>query len=85
VWIGDAVATIAADDFTRRGDRYDHKGAAARVTLDYAKEVVKIKLTGLDLGAIPEGASEIVVGIAVGADSRAVKVRMARKGSSLRY
>jgi hypothetical protein len=88
VRFGDYEATIPAADFTNKGDRYDYRGSGdgiARVVLDYKKEAIKIQVKGLDLGAYPEGASEVLVGVTLGADRRAVRVRMARKGSSFRY
>lgn len=89
IGFGKAVSvTIPAASFTKNGDRYEFRGdidGITSVVLDYAKETVKIKGKGMDLGTIPEGASEVDVSVTLGDDARAVRVRMVRSGSSLRY
>ncbi|MHC4860313.1 MAG: hypothetical protein ACYTDY_09515 [Planctomycetota bacterium] len=80
--------TIPADQLTPKGDRFEFRGdigGITRVVLDYRKEILKIKGAGLDLGAFEEGGNSVDVSVGLGADERAVRVRMARKGSSLRY
>jgi len=79
---------IAASEFTRTGDRFEYRGAAGGITLcqlDYAKEQMKVKGKGLDLGAFSEGPQAVLVVLSVGTNERAVRVRMVKKGKSLRY
>ncbi|MHC4471943.1 MAG: hypothetical protein ACYS99_13370, partial [Planctomycetota bacterium] len=79
---------VPAADFVERGDRFEFKGDVGGITLvvlDYAKEIVKIKGKGLDLGAFAEGANTVLVSVRIGTEDRAVRVRMVRKGSNLRY
>jgi len=61
--------TIPGDSFERNGDRHEFEGNVDGITLvllDYAKELVKIKGKGLDLGAFDEGPIAVSVGVDVG-------------------
>ncbi|MHC4471162.1 MAG: hypothetical protein ACYS99_09385, partial [Planctomycetota bacterium] len=80
--------TIPAGSFEGKGERYEFKGdmeGITKVVLDYAKEALTIKGKGMDLGDFAEGASSVLVGIDLGDQGRAVRVRMVRKGAGLRY
>jgi hypothetical protein len=89
IGFGDHVAvTIPAAEFTRNGDRYEFRGDAdgiTKVVIDYARETITVKGKGMDLGTVPEGPVEVDVSVGLGAESRAVRVRMVRSGSALRY
>jgi hypothetical protein len=85
---GRVDVTIPASSFRRRGDAYEFKGDLDGVTsvrLDYARGTVKVKGANLDLGLFPEGPVPVFVGVTVGDDERAVRFRMVRRGSRLRY
>jgi len=85
---GDATFSVPAASFTRKGDRFDHRGAAPGITrliLDYGRETIKVKGKGLDLGAWPDGPCPAEISIRVGDESYAVGVRVVKKGRSLRY
>ncbi len=81
-------ATIASGSFVRNGDRYEFRGDAGGITLvilDYLKETMTVKGTGLDLGAFPAGATPVDVTTGLDGAQRAVRVRLGRKGSALVY
>src|SRR5205823_948882 len=85
---GSATATIPSASFKRSGDRYvfaGNVGGITKVVLDYLRETVTVVGKGMTLGSFPDGAQPVVVSIAVGADSRAVRVRMVKKGAALKY
>ena len=63
----------------------DYGLEASSSTVDYLRELVTIKGRNLDLGAFPEGAQAVEITVRIGTDERAVRVRMVRKGKSLKY
>jgi hypothetical protein len=89
VRIGTSVdVTIPAGEFERQGDRWVFDGNRSGITdvvLDYGKEIVTIKGKGMALANYPDGASAEAVAVDVGADTRAVSVRMVRTGKSMKY
>jgi len=89
IWFGESFdVTIPAASFVREGDRYLFKGdvkGITQVSVDYRKEAVTIKGKGMDLGDFPQGPSAVFVGLSVAGDSSAVRVRLVRTRSALRY
>jgi len=84
----DLDVTIPAGSLTREGDRFVFKGDAEGITqvvVDYARESVTVKGKGMDLGDFPQGACSVLVGIEIGGEGRAVRVRMVRTNAALRY
>jgi len=84
----DVSVSIPAASFTRSGDRYKFHGdidGITKVVLDYARGTISVKGKGLDLGAVPEGPVEMDISVRLGDETRAVRVRMVRSGSGLRY
>lgn len=83
--IGDVFRTIVpASAFTRKGDKFVAT-APLRVVLDYAKEKIQVTGKNVDLGDFLQGANQLHIGLAVGGDARAVRVRSVGKGRALSY
>jgi len=69
-------------EFEKKGERY----VAPGVVLDYARETLTLKLKGIYLGpAFVEGSQPVSIGVALGAESREVRVRMVKSGKKLLY
>lgn len=81
-------ATIPAGEFVRKGGTDVFSGDAngiTKVVIDYAREQTFITGKRLDLGAFAEGGNSVLFSVAMGSDQRAVRVRMGRIGSLMKY
>lgn len=89
VYFGDTFAEkISGTAFVKKGDTFTYKGGKTGVTavvVDYARERVIVKAKGVTLGSFAAGPQPVLVGLRLGADARAVEVRMAHAGSKLKY
>lgn len=80
--------TIPAASFVKKGDQFQFKGNAGGITkavVDYLRETITISGKSLDLGAFAQGANSVLISAGLGSESRAVRVRMARKAATLTY
>ncbi len=82
--------TIPGGEFTPKGDTFTAKNppsapGISQFKVDYGKEQLSLKGKNLDLGALPGGPIGVPIEISLGTDTRAVQVRMAPKGKSLKY
>lgn len=82
------LATIPGASFTKVGDKFvfeGNTGGITKVTLNYARETITVVGKGLDLGQFAEGGNRVLISIGLGADTRAVVVRMVRKRVTMKY
>ncbi len=80
--------TLPASAFRRSGSAFLLAKPTNGVTsakLDFRSGLMSFAAKGLDLGAYAEGPNSVRIAISLGADRRAVTVRMAKSGTSLRY
>jgi beta-propeller repeat-containing protein len=88
VRFGALDATIPHDQFQPHGDLFVFKGDVGGVTgvkLDYARETISIKARNATLGTFGQGANVVEIAVALGSDTRTVRVRASRKGSVMKY
>ena len=81
-------ATIPASSFVRKGSSDVFAGdvdGITRVLIDYAREQIAITGKRLDLSGFVQGGNSVLLSVALGADARAVRVRMGRIGSLMKY
>lgn len=80
--------TISAESFVRSGDRWTYKGAPGgitQLTIDYAKQSITLKAKKADLGAFDADRNPVELRVRIGADSRAVRVLVGRRGVAVGY
>jgi hypothetical protein len=80
--------TLPASSFRRQGDRFTLKRPApgiTKATLDYDSGLMSFSGKGLDLGAFADGSNVVRIAVSLGADRRAVTVRLGKNGVALRY
>jgi hypothetical protein len=85
---GTFSATVPAASFIKKGDTFTFKGnigGVTKVVVNYARETIAVAGSGLDLGTFAQGGNAVTVAIGIGSDARVVDVRMARKGTGLKY
>ncbi len=79
---------LPADAFVRQGERYrlvHPTGGIRGAVLDFRSGLMKFVGRDMDLGTFGAGSQVVRIELALGADRRAVVVRLGRAGETLRY
>ena len=85
---GSLSATIPAGDFVRKAATDTFTGnvnGITKVVIDYARGQISITGKALTLGNFAEGGNPVLITVGLGADVRAVLVRMGRIGNTMKY
>lgn len=80
--------TIQAAQFVRHGETYEfdgNVGGITRVLVNYLKETITVKGTGLTLPAFAAGADPLEIVVGLGSVSRTVRVRAVSTATALKY
>jgi YVTN family beta-propeller protein len=71
---------IPGAEFVRSGDRFAFTQAAEEsavaVTIDFAREVIRLRARGIEVGALGEGTTDIIVNAGAGGGAVRVQVRL---------
>ncbi len=88
VGLGGYGATIAGDQFTRKGSKDTFTGRSPGVTkavVDYAKEKITVKVKNVDLGNYVEGPVPVTITVGIAGTIHTLLTRTVRTGKSLKY
>ena len=91
VSFGDFAVTVPGAEFTPKGPGVfvaknpPSAPGVKTLTVDYARELVSLKAAGVDLGAIAEGAFDVVISVTLDGETRSVQVTAVRAGKQIRY